>query len=90
LVLSREAESYAKKGRTMTNSGSSDHLLTIRGVAECLHVSPTTIYRMTREQTIPGAFRIRGSGRFDAEQLDFWTKTVEHPSALGMKKTDRK
>lgn len=72
----------------MTNSGSSDHLLTVREVAECLHVSPTTIYRMTREQTIPGACASGVAGDL-MPNSSIVGKTVEHPAALGIKKTDR-
>ena len=69
----------------MVIDGSRDRLLTVRELAEYLRVTPGTIYRMTREQTIPGAFRVLGSWRFNVEQLDQWTKTVEYRAALGMK-----
>jgi excisionase family DNA binding protein len=73
----------------MTNEGLSDRLLTVREVAKILHVAPSTIYRMTRERAIPGAFQIMSSWRFSLGQLDRWTKTVEYRAALGMTKTER-
>jgi excisionase family DNA binding protein len=73
----------------MTKDGLSDPLLTVREVAKILHVAPSTIYRMTRERSIPGAFQIMSSWRFSLGQLDRWTKTVEYPAALGMTKTER-
>ena len=73
----------------MTNDGDPHRLLTVREVAEFLHVTPGTIYRMTRARTIPGAFRVLGSWRFSVEQLDRWTKTIDYREALGMKLLDR-
>lgn len=73
----------------MTATSPSDHLLTVREGSEFLHVTPGTIYRMTRARTIPGAFRVMGSWRFDVEQLHRWTKTAECGAALGMQKRDR-
>lgn len=73
----------------MANDSAHDRFLTVREVAELLRVTPGTIYRMTRERTIPGAFRVLSIWRFNVEQIDRWTKTVEYRAALGMKKTDR-
>jgi len=71
----------------MTNDRPPNHLLTVREVAEFLHVTPGTIYKMTRARAIPGAFRVLGSWRFRVEPLDRWTKTAEYRATLGMTKT---
>ena len=72
----------------MSNDGAADRPLTVREVAQLLRVTPGTIYQMTRARTIPGAFRVLGSWRFNSEQLERWTKTIEYRAALAMKKTD--
>jgi excisionase family DNA binding protein len=40
-----------------------DHFLTVEQVAELLHVSPKTVFNMTRDGRLP-ARRLRGSRRY--------------------------
>ena len=48
-------------------------VMTVKEVAEYLHVSPSTVYRMANSGLLPG-FRIRGGSdwRFNIESVDEW------------------
>ncbi len=46
-------------------------VLTIKELAVYLHVHPTTIYRLLREDKLP-AFRVGANWRFRREEIDKW------------------
>jgi len=48
-------------------------IMTVKEVAEHLHISRLTIYKMVKNGRMP-AFRIGTDYRFDAEAIDRWTK----------------
>jgi excisionase family DNA binding protein len=50
--------------------------MTVREVAAYLHVHPTTIYRLLRQNQIP-AFRIGSDWRFNIEAIDHWRRQQE-------------
>jgi excisionase family DNA binding protein len=51
-------------------------VMTVREVAAYLHVHPTTIYRLLRQNQIP-AFRIGSDWRFNIEAIDHWRRQQE-------------
>lgn len=48
-----------------------DQILTIKEVADYLKVNERTVYRMATEKKLP-AFKVGGSWRIKATQLDEW------------------
>jgi len=58
------------KGRAV-NPMANDPLLTLKEVCELLKVHPSTVYKLTREGTIPG-FRIGSEWRFHKEAIMRW------------------
>ena len=46
-------------------------LLTVREVANYLHVSRSTIHRLLKRNEIP-AFRVGANWRFNVEEIDRW------------------
>jgi excisionase family DNA binding protein len=46
-------------------------LLTVREVANYLHVSRSTIHRLLKRNEIP-AFRVGANWRFNVEEIDGW------------------
>jgi excisionase family DNA binding protein len=46
-------------------------LMTVKEVAEYLRVHPATVYRLLRDEGLPG-FRIGADWRFNSEQIDHW------------------
>ncbi len=46
-------------------------VMTVREVADYLHVHPTTIYRLVRRNQIP-AFHVGSDWRFNIEEIDRW------------------
>ena len=53
-----------------------DKVMTVREVAEYLHVHPSTIYRLLRKREIP-AFRVGSDWRFNRESIDDWRTARE-------------
>jgi excisionase family DNA binding protein len=51
--------------------------LTVRNVAEYLHVHPSTIYRLLKNKQLP-AFRVGSDWRFDRQEIDRWRADAEH------------
>jgi excisionase family DNA binding protein len=51
-------------------------VMTVREVAEWLRIHPTTLYRLLREDKIPG-FRIGADWRFNRETVEEWLKQRE-------------
>lgn len=47
------------------------HVLTVKEVAEYLHVHESTIYRMLKRSELP-AFRVGSDWRFNVENIDRW------------------
>jgi excisionase family DNA binding protein len=54
-------------------------VMTVREVSDYLHVHPTTIYRMLKNNQIP-AFRA-GDWRFNVEVIDRWRSQQEKAGA---------
>ena len=52
-------------------------VLTVRNVAEYLHVHPSTIYRLLKSKQLP-AFRVGSDWRFNREEIDRWRTDAEH------------
>ncbi len=48
-----------------------EHYLTLKDVAELLKLSEKTIYRLAQQGEIP-AFKVGGSWRFRASDIDKW------------------
>ena len=48
-----------------------DYIMTVREVADFLHVHPSTIYRLLRQGKLP-AFRVGSDWRFSREAIDRW------------------
>ncbi len=46
-------------------------VLTVKEVADYLHVHPSTVYKLLRNQQVP-AFRIGSDWRFNKEKIDQW------------------
>jgi excisionase family DNA binding protein len=57
----------------MPQSQSMPPILTVAEVARYLRVHPTTIYRLLRQNRIPG-FRVAHDWRFNTEEVDRWIK----------------
>ena len=57
----------------MTQPTIESPLMTVREVAEYLHVHPTTAYRLVRKGMLPG-MQVGGSWRFDVRAIDQWIK----------------
>jgi excisionase family DNA binding protein len=55
-------------------------VLTVRNVAEYLHVHPSTIYRLVKKRQLP-AFRVGSDWRFNRESIDRWRADAEHSQA---------
>jgi excisionase family DNA binding protein len=51
-------------------------VLTLKEVAEFLHVHPSTIHRLLKDRRIP-AFKIGSDWRFNQESIDRWVKELE-------------
>jgi excisionase family DNA binding protein len=49
-------------------------MMTVKEVAEYLHIARGTVYRMMRSGQLP-AFRIGSDYRIDADAIDRWTKS---------------
>ncbi len=56
-------------------------VMTVREVAAYLHVHPSTIYRLVRQNQIP-AFRIGSDWRFNIEAIDRWRRQQEKTGQL--------
>jgi excisionase family DNA binding protein len=54
-----------------THSHIATGVLTVREVAEYLRVHQTTVYRLLKEQKLPG-FRVGSDWRFNREMIDRW------------------
>jgi excisionase family DNA binding protein len=52
-------------------------ILTVRNVAEYLHVHPSTIYRLVKNKQLP-AFRVGSDWRFNRQEIDRWRADAEH------------
>ena len=50
--------------------------LRVREVAEILHVSIYTIYRLSRTHAIPGCLRVGGSIRYNPQALATWMRQM--------------
>jgi excisionase family DNA binding protein len=48
-------------------------VLTVKEVADYLHVCPATIYRLLKRDGIP-AFRLGGTWGFDLDAIERWTR----------------
>jgi excisionase family DNA binding protein len=46
-------------------------ILTVRELAQCLKVHPSTVYRLLKTGQLP-AFRIGSDWRFNVEEIDHW------------------
>jgi len=46
-------------------------VMTVRELADYLHVHPSTIYRLLKQKRIP-AFKVGSDWRFDRESIDRW------------------
>ena len=51
-------------------------LLTPDGVAEYLGVSRITLWRMTRDGAAPPRHKVRGSWRYDPEEVREWLRSA--------------
>jgi excisionase family DNA binding protein len=51
-------------------------VMTLKEVAEFLHVHPSTIHRLLKDRRIP-AFKIGSDWRFNQESIDRWVKELE-------------
>ncbi len=51
-------------------------VLTVREVANYLHVSHSTIYRLLKQKEIP-AFRVGADWRFSVEEIERWRAELE-------------
>jgi len=54
----------------------SDQFLTIKDVADLLSVHPMTIYKLLKQESMPGA-RFGGVWRFSRREIDKWEKDQE-------------
>ena len=46
-------------------------VLTVREVSQYLRVHPSTVYRLLREEQLPG-FRVGSDWRFDIDMIERW------------------
>jgi excisionase family DNA binding protein len=55
------------------------HVLTVKEVADYLHVHQSTIYRMLKRSQLP-AFRVGSDWRFNVETIDRWRLSADSHS----------
>ena len=55
-------------------------VMTLREVADFLHVHYTTVYRLVHRGQLPGAFRIGADWRFMRRELERWMREPRRPS----------
>lgn len=58
-----------------------DEVMNVREVAELLHVSEMTIYKLVNKGTLP-AFKVGGQWRFKRELLDEWISNESNKERL--------
>ena len=58
------------------DQGRKPTFLTVAEVAELLHRTPVTVWKLARKGQIPGAFRTRHRWLFPVEELERWIKTT--------------
>jgi excisionase family DNA binding protein len=58
-------------------------VLTVKEVADYLHVHQSTIYRMLKRAQLP-AFRVGSDWRFNVETIDRWRLNADSRSSDGM------
>jgi excisionase family DNA binding protein len=58
-------------------------VLTVKEVADYLHVHPSTIYRMLKRSQLP-AFRVGSDWRFNVETIDRWRLSADSRSTNTM------
>lgn len=58
-----------------------DKMMNVREVAELLHVSEMTIYKVVNKGTLP-AFKVGGQWRFKRELLDEWISNESNKERL--------
>ena len=51
-------------------------VMTVKEVAEYLHVHPSTVYRLLRTSQLP-AFKVGSDWRFNVEEIDRWRRDRE-------------
>jgi excisionase family DNA binding protein len=73
---------------TLVKTGGSEEVmakrvLTVKEVADYLHVHQSTIYRMLKRAQLP-AFRVGSDWRFNVETIDRWRLSADSRSATGM------
>jgi excisionase family DNA binding protein len=71
LSESKEAKAMAKR------------VLTVKEVADYLHVHQSTIYRMLKRAQLP-AFRVGSDWRFNVETIDRWRLNADSRSTGNM------
>jgi excisionase family DNA binding protein len=74
------------KKQAPVQPGMAPAVMTLREVADYLHVHPSTVYRLLKRGQIPG-FRIDREWRFHIKTIDEWRSRMEtHPSSRGSRK----
>ncbi|MBV8892805.1 MAG: helix-turn-helix domain-containing protein [Acidobacteria bacterium] len=51
-------------------------VMTVKEVAEYLHVHPSTVYRLLKTSRLP-AFKVGSDWRFNVEEIDRWRRHRE-------------
>ncbi len=57
----------------------SDHIMTLKEVAQYLKLAESTVYKLAQNGTLP-ARKVGGTWRFSQQQLDEWLKGSDPPS----------
>ena len=61
-------------------AGGADFVMTVEQVAVYLHLAPSTVYKLAREERIP-ARKVGGRWRFSRRALDAWLAGERPPAS---------
>ena len=64
------------EGEAEETKAMAKHVLTVKEVADYLHVHQSTIYRMLKRSRLP-AFRVGSDWRFNVETIDRWRLSAD-------------
>jgi excisionase family DNA binding protein len=64
-----------------------EQFMTLKQVAEYLHLNERTIYKWAQEGTIPGS-KLGGTWRFRKSEVDLWVEQHKNVRSIEEKKED--